>query len=206
MKPRNWPKKMIYTPVTISTDVHQNLLDCMLSTGNPKDNEVTCPCLEEKRVYNGITIRKINTNMKTSLGSSHPLSGQYGAFATKTIEERSVLGEYGGEYLMQKELDGYDVTRQKVVNTWELNINGFTIYLHSGRYANEISLVNDYRGINDQPNTYADWTIHRGRYYFTYIAKRKIFPSEEILVDYGNYWGIPNFSDRLAKSFSKISE
>ncbi len=194
----SWPKGFIYTPNSISEDIHPNLLDHIFTSKDPKDCDVICPCIEEKRVHRDIQIRKITKNMKCKGSKPHPLANldQYGVFAKKNIDSHTVLGEYVGQWFMGKK-----TVQREGTYSWTLSINGCELFLYSGIYANETTFINDFRSLADQSNCVADWVVHRGKYYFCYISSKKILKGEEILVDYGVSWAQLFMLNQIKKVF-----
>ncbi len=176
MAPVNWPKDFIYTPVSIPTNLLPALLDFCLSTGSLEDGKRICPWIESQRVHPALRIKK--------LIQPHPLAGQRGLFATRKIEAGTELGEFTGEIGYGLSLD----RRREGFYDWGTYINGKCFMIDAGKMGNELSFVNDYRGLSDTPNVRTKWIIHRGRYYFGYETTREIPPRAELLIDYGPAW------------------
>ena len=57
--------------------------------------------------------------------------------------------------------------------------------------ANEMSFVNDYRGVALRPNVHMQPIVHKGRCHFGYVTVKDIQKDEELLTDYGEmFWEI----------------
>lgn len=201
MAPKNWPKRLIYSPVAVPINIHPHVLRLCLSTCNPDDLKKICPCIAEKRVHKSLKIQKIS-----ALNRPHRLLAvekelqqiQYGLFASKKISKEDELGEYTGRVSFvhkESELSSTHEEHGRSRYCWLLKFNNHLLLIDAQKVANEMALVNDYRGISEQPNAKAKWMIHQGSYYFGYAALRDIEAGEEIVVDYGKkYW--ESFAER----------
>lgn len=195
MKPRNWPKSFTYSPVSSCGDVHPSIFRQWLATGNPQDEHVISPCIEEARVHPHIRIKKITPGLRYKGVSPHPLcnsevfSGhvQHGVFATKKIAKGVQLGEYVGEVLLSEE-SCKSSGGAGGLYCWRFSINEICVNIYSRNLANELVFVNDFRGLQPHPNVSGKFIIHRGSYYFGYETLRDIEPQEELLIDYGQVW------------------
>ncbi|MBS0625800.1 MAG: SET domain-containing protein-lysine N-methyltransferase [Verrucomicrobia bacterium] len=175
MKPKNWPDKHIYSSESVGVNQHIELLRLAWAADRI---EGRAACLEEKRVHKGIEIRR--------LGKDHPLTGQYGVFAKEKVAAGTFLGEYVGEVYLLNE--GQERTFDWVIPCG----NGFCWCIDARTVANEMRLVNDYRGLGKEPNAALKRKSHRGFYYAGYETIRDVAAGEEILVDYGPWWESTN--------------
>lgn len=178
-----WPKGFTYSPVSVCHEVHPSFLEQVFFTGNPEDADRTVLCIENRCVHSALRIKKVV--------KPHPLAGkevfeghpQHGVFAMKPIPQDTELGEYVGEIQFSDTNLGHGG-----VYCWHFSVNGFAVSVNSRRLANELSFINDFRGIGEAPNVETAWIVHRGRYYFGYKTIREVARGEELLVDYGITW------------------
>lgn len=185
-KPIDWPDCFPFSSRSISIDVDENMLRECLSTGNEKDFEICSSLIEKEQVYPGLKIKKI-------ISPHHPLYAkevfqghpQHGLFASHKIPANVELGEYVGEIRLGS-ISQYDGG----VYCWVVSVHNFIIQVDSRRLANELSFVNDYRGIASAPNVHTALIVHKGSYYFGYKSIREIASGEELLTDYGQRWAI----------------
>lgn len=183
-KPIDWPNHFHFSGHSISVDVHENMLKQCLSTGNEKDLEVFSPLIEKGEVYPGLKIEKI-------VSPQHPLyakevfqgHAQHGLFAGDRIPAGVDLGEYVGEIRLSSTSQ-----YEGGVYCWVVSVHEFIIQVDSRHLANELSFVNDYRGIAPLPNVQTTLIKHLGSYYFGYKTIHEIAPGEELLTDYGQRW------------------
>lgn len=63
--------------------------------------------------------------------------------------------------------------------------NRYLVCIDSRKFANEMMCINDYRGLQEAPNTHLQWVINRGYYYCCYAASRDIEQDEELVSYYG---------------------
>jgi SET domain-containing protein len=192
MKPQNWPKDFKYSRTSVIRGIHPNLFTHLLTSSNPKHFNKISSCIEERRVHPHLKIKK--------LVPPHPLAKdnsrvQRGLFASKKIPKNTELGEYVGE--MGIDLAEVILSRPRQAYTWHVLVNGIYINICSANIANEITFVNDFRGIQDKPNVKNHLLIHRGIYYFGYVTIREIQPNEELLIDYGKFWEFLLTNNRL---------
>jgi hypothetical protein len=181
--PGNWPKGFTYASTSVSSDVHPTLLQHLFATGNPADATRISPCIEHQCVHPAIQIQQ--------LVPPHPLGGQevfeghpqHGVFAVQPIAKGVEIGEYVGEIQM-----GAADSGQGGVYCWRILVNELILNVYSRKIANELSFINDFRGIGEAPNVQTTLIIHRGHYYFGYETIRDIGPTEELLIDYGASW------------------
>jgi len=182
--PDYWPKEFEYTPLPFSKDINLNILSHLLYTGNDRDNERIHPLIEEKSVHSHLTINKITDE-------DHPLSkgaqAHYGVFATDEIKKGNDLGTFGGIVrLMPK---GWKEKSEKCDYALVMDLGHFTYVIDGKKWANEMVLMNDYRGISKNPNVHFKTIIHRGRYYPMFYAAKEIEKGDELVWDYGDqYW------------------
>ncbi len=182
--PANWPTGFSYAPTSVSPDVHPSILQHLFATGNHADAETISQCIENQSVHPSIRIK--------NLAPPHPLAGkdvfeghpQHGVFAQELICNGEEIGEYVGEIQISNTGD----SGHGGVYCWRLLVNEVSLNINSRRVANELSFINDFRGISDGPNVQKTFIVHRGLYYFGYQAIRDILPNEELLVDYGASW------------------
>lgn len=126
----------------------------------------------------GVVKKPFIRNVKIKLidDINHILNGEYGLFAENKIEKFDVLGEYtgvitsnGGRYVAGfkglEKTNNYGVDAQKA--------------------GNELRFINDYRNINDKPNTILKNTFIDRRPKILVVALDNIEPDQEILLDYG---------------------
>jgi hypothetical protein len=183
--PVNWPKGFIYASTSISLDIHPSILQHLFTSPNPEDREKISPCIEQLSVHPAIQIKQ--------LSSPHPLAGkdvfeghpQHGVFALDLICKGEEIGEYVGEIQMGHTSD----SGHGGVYCWRILVNELILNIYSRRIANELSFINDFRGLAEAPNVQTRLIAHRGLYYFGYEAICDILPSEELLIDYGSSWG-----------------
>jgi len=72
---------------------------------------------------------------------------------------------------------------------WTIIHPHYTLVIDSQYGANELALVNDYRGIAESPNVTPLFVKYKGAHYFSYITNKQILGNEELLVDYGTeFW------------------
>jgi hypothetical protein len=192
--PKNWPKKKIYSPESVGIDTSITLLRLALFSDKPEDQNKIVPCIEEKRAHPHLEIRKITSSMTVFDGKPHPLTffntpngeEQYGVFANKRIEKDTALGEYVGE-VRPLTYEAAQLEKNSAYS-WVLYKNQIYWHINGNNLANEMAYINDYRGVKETPNASHTWFMHRGYYYFGYIALRTIEPGDEIVVDYGPEW------------------
>jgi hypothetical protein len=186
MLPKNWPSAFQYSPVPISQDLHENLLQRYFLASSLDRKEA-----EEKRVHLDLEIQKISSDFFYR-NSLHPLAGQdafeghaqHGVFATKRIAKGTPLGEYVGEVFLTKRGLTESAIGQKGFYCWHLLFKDLWIHIYSGRIANELTFVNDFHGLAEKPNVRGQWRVSGGFYYFGYESMEEIEPKEEILIDY----------------------
>lgn len=180
-----WPKDYIYSPTSIWYEPHSPLLHSLLACEDPRGIEIASPLIENQTVHPSLKIKKITSK-------THPLIGQRGVFASERIPAGVELGEYSGEISL-----GYARSNtRKGIYDWKTVIKDMTVSIYSGKYANELTFINDYRGLGQSSNCQPKWIVHRGFYYFIFETTRSIEPSEEVLVDYGATWEKLKQSDR----------
>jgi len=183
MKPKNWPKEFQYSSTSIVRDIHPNIFAHFLTSSNPEHLHKISKCIEKQKVHPHLQIK--------NLLPPHPLAKdrtrvQRGLFAAKKIPKDTELGEYTGEIWLN--WTNAPVHSPQFDYTWVAFMNGFLINICSLNFANELTFVNDFRGIQDKPNVKDHIIFHRGRCYFGYVTTREILPNEELLIDYGRIW------------------
>ncbi len=191
--PINWPINFQYSPISVSVDVSIVLMRRLLSLAKAEDKEKISPWIEQECVHPDIRIEKITCNLTYKGPRPHPLADseifpghvQHGVFALRKIPKGTQLGEYVGEIAFDtKSLTPTE--RFKGVHRWEVQFGGLALYISSAHIANELAFVNDYHGLQPQPNVRPTWIEHRGQGYLGYETLRDIEPLEEILTDYGD--------------------
>jgi len=193
-KPKNWPDRYTYSPVSAGEDLSIDLLRLPLISSNPDDVKKIVPVIEETRVHHHLEIRQITSELSYKGPKPHPLAKckiggqpQCGVFVKKKILQGEFLGEFVGQVtLLTPQAAGQKIgaSFNWIVN-WK---NRFFWCIDSRVIANEMMIVNDYRGLQASPNGGLKWIVHRGLYYFGYAAHQDIEPDEEITVDYGKGW------------------
>ena len=179
LTPKNWPTGFSYSPVSSYLGISENLFRHLLSSPVPENKHRIAVCIENQNAHPHLEIRKITD-------AAHPLAGQYGVFAKDKIPNETELGEYVGEIFFGS---SYENSRPiKGVHCWRAMFGSFTVNISSERIANELAFINDYRGLQKNPNVRTKWILHRGFYYFGYETAMDIEPMEELLVDYGKTW------------------
>lgn len=167
----------------------------LLFSSREEDLKKKSLCIEEKRVHPHVEIKKITPELQYRGPKPHPLAGfkvfvgheQHGLFARKKIEKGEELGEYVGEIALLNSMSLEEVkgTGYNWVLSWKSRV---LISIDSRKIANEMTFVNDYRGLKAGPNVVGDWMIDEGMAYFGYIASQTIEKDEEIVADYGAEW------------------
>lgn len=184
MVPINWPKEFTYARTSVSPDLHPSILQNLFACPSSDDRERISPRIENQSVHPAIQIEL--------LAPPHPLAGkevfeghpQHGVFARMPIPKGEEIGEYVGEIQMGPR----DGLGQGGVYCWRIWVNRMIFNIYSRKVANELSFINDFRGLAEQPNVQTTLIVHRGLYYFGYEALRDILASEELLIDYGAAW------------------
>src|SRR3990167_3755576 len=183
MEPINWPKSFTYAPTSIIRDIHPNFLFHYLWVNNDSISLL----IETQSVHPHLQIKELKP--------PHPLAGketfkghvQHGLFALEKIQKNTELGEYVGEMCLVRP---DDTSVENGVYLWTIivRVNEPALRIYSGKIANELTFVNDYRGIQKKPNVSGKGIAHRGRCYFGYETIRDIELGEELLIDYGDAW------------------
>jgi hypothetical protein len=145
---------------------------------------------EAIRVHPQLEIKKITPDLVYRGVKPHPLAGQdvfeghaqHGVFAKGKILGKTSLGEYVGEVYLSK--SGMEKSEQRGFYCWHLLLKDTPIYIYSGKWANELTFVNDFHGLGKEPNVVGKWMTYLGFYYFGYETTRDIASGEEILIDY----------------------
>jgi hypothetical protein len=183
--PENWPKSLIYTTTSLSSDLHPEIIKSYLSAD---DSDFISPILDKKEVHRFLEIKVLDSigehplkNMKSPLGHE-----QRGVFAKNIIPKNTILGEYIGEITLKP--TSYKISIPISPYCWTIQFPSFYLHIEAKKYANQLALVNDFHGIKKQPNTIANIIIHRKYYCFIYQTTKKINKNDEILIDYGKYF------------------
>ena len=124
----------------------------------------------------GVEIREITNE-------NHKLFGEYGLFAKRRWKKFEIIGDYTGEVCNSNNEGDY------VANLYHDLPSNESIGIDSINYGNETRFINDYRGINDIPNTKIVSTVVGGISRILFVVIEDIATFEEILTDYGEeYW------------------
>ncbi len=195
--PKGWPQRATYAQEPVAPEMNLAILRDFLTAENPNDLHKTSPLIASASVHPHLHIKKIEDPL-------HPLSRQktlkghanYGVFASANIPSRTEIGEYVGEIYL------YFASPEQSVQTvfaklpfseyrWMFKAQNVFVAIDGQNVANEMSLVNDYRGIALEPNVHMQTILHKGRCYFGYVTVREIQKGEELLTDYGEmFWEI----------------
>ena len=183
-----------------------------LFSGDPSDLHKISRVIEEKCVHPHIQIKKITASSKLNGNTPHPLyiektldgHSNYGIFSTKRIKTGTEIGEYVGELSLKRDLSEINFDQMPFSQyRWILSVNNFIIIVDAKNIANEIGLINDYRGIRSKPNVKMQPIIHKGTCYFGYVSVCDILEGEELVVDYGeNFWKCYNSIKRNSSSLN----
>ncbi len=148
-------------------------------------------CIANKKVHSDVEIRVLKD-------ASHPLSYEKrsnlelerGLFASKKIKKDTFLGEYVGEIELIssiKEMKPRDSEYYFLVDIME----NLKCIIDPKICANELAMVNDYRGIAESPNCKPTFVTHNNQAHFGFCVIQEIPEGAEILVDYGElYWSL----------------
>jgi hypothetical protein len=188
MCPKLWPISLSYARESISYEMNIHLLRQYLARDNVEDGLKQSWVIEEKCIHPYLEIKKIQ--------QPHPLCDQktrkghvnYGVFAAEKIDSGIELGEYVGEMWLRN--SGYSINTMcdnlgSSDYRWIIQVNTFYVIIDAQNIANEMSLVNDYRGISSKPNVVMREIMHQGLVYYGYVTICEIQRNEEVLVDYG---------------------
>jgi hypothetical protein len=191
-QPKNWPGRYTYSSESVGVDINIGLLRLLLFSPYPEDQAKITPCIEEKRVHPHLEIRTITPSLSYKGPKPHPLAhlqmpdGQphRGLFAREKIPKGTALGEFVGEISLfsYDSLEGKSGTYTWIAK-WK---NQYLICIDSRKMANEMMYINDYRGLQEAPNTHLQWLVNRGLCYFGCTTTRDIEPDEEIALFYGS--------------------
>ncbi len=203
--PPNWPEELIFTPHCVSYDIHRTFFDEILFTGREADRQIISELIEKGEIHSHLKVERITPELHYRGVSPHPLSQssyvsrpQCGLFATEDIAEGIDVGEYVGQ--LQVMSDTGVLNSKEVEYTWLLKNGPFVFEVNSKKWASEIALVNDYRGLAPRPNVTCGVCIHRGRYHLVYRSIKPILRGEEVLVNYGEgYWSSESRRSLLPK-------
>ena len=195
MAPNGWPKQLTYATAPVAPEMHLSILRDFLSTGNPDDLGKSVDLVAEHRIHPHLEIQKI-TAAHHPLSQKHTLQGHpnLGLFANEKIPAGTVLGEYVGEmflYFTNPETSIETVFRRLPFSEyrWMIQAHDLFLAIDGQNIANELALVNDYRGIAPEPNVKMAPLIHHGKTHFGYAVIRDIEKGEELLADYGEmFW------------------
>lgn len=202
MPPKLWPNRLTYAKESVSAEVNITFLRHYLLTCTPEGAEKSSWMIKKKCVHPHLRIKKITD-------ASHPLSGQktlkgyanLGIFAAKQICKGEEIGEYVGEIFVTstEEKDAFAKACRSEYS-WVVKIHNFFLTIDAQNIANELALVNDYRGLRSSPNVKMRPIIHEGVLYFGYIAVCDIQKGEEVLADYGEiFWTVYNGAQTINK-------
>ena len=187
MYPKRWPKRLVYARESIAPEINISLLRSYFHTNNPSDYQKHSWVIEEKCVYPHLAIKKLQIPHPLALQKTKKGYSNYGVFATEKIKAGVELGEYVGELLLRSR--DY-VTQNHHLNTpcseysWSILAGNLLLTIDCHHIANELAFVNDYRGINPNPNVQMKAIIHKGLKYYGYVTVCEIQKGEEILANY----------------------
>jgi hypothetical protein len=155
------------------------ILRLILSSPYPEDQAKISPCIEEKRIHLHLEMRESTPSLSYKGPKPHPLAhlrtfdGQEhrGVFAKGKIPKGTELGEFVGEI----SLIPYESLRGKTgTYTWIVKWkNQYLVCIDSRKIANEMIYINDYRGLQEAPNTHLTWVVNRGFCYCGWALLRK---------------------------------
>jgi hypothetical protein len=166
----------------------------------PSDFSKYSRVIGEKCVHPDLQIQKITGSLKFNGDVPHPLYAQktleghsnYGIFATKKITAGTEIGEYVGEVYLRNIDEPKEIIFDRIPFSeyaWIIQINKVFLIINAKNIANELALINDYRGIRPKPNVEMQLIIHEGAYYSAYVSICDIQEGEELVVDYGDrFW------------------
>jgi len=198
MAPQHWPKAFIYATESVSPEMNISLLRMFL--GAAEDFEKVSWVIENKTVYPHMQILPLSK--RRFKNSSHPLMDkrsrrgyvQRGVFATQMIPKGTELGEYVGEmYLVDREKYAESIFAKIKLSEFAFRLTIGTHYwiTEPKNIANELAMINDYRGISPEPNIRSELISHRGLHYLAYVTIKDIPVGGELLTSYGKtYWDI----------------
>jgi SET domain-containing protein len=208
MVPQHWPKGFVYATESVSPEMNLSLLRMFL--GAAEDFEKISWVIENKTVYPHMQILPLSKSRFKN--SSHPLIDkrarrgyvQRGVFATQMIPKGTELGEYVGEmYLVDREQYAESIFAKTKLSEFAFRLTIGTHYwiTEPKNMANELAMINDYRGIAPEPNVRSELIAHRGLRYLAYVTIKDIPVHGELLTSYGEtYWDIHRTK---AKNYSK---
>ncbi len=190
MVPSNWPKDLVYSPESRSKHISCTLLKQMLFSLINKEKILTAvdDCIGNKKVYPDVEIRSLQDK-------SHPLSYkkgemQRGLFASKQIEANTFLGEYVGDMALISSIEEMQPRDSAYYFLVDL-MDDLKCIVDPKVCANELAMVNDYRGIAHDPNCKPTFVTYENQAHFGFYTTRVIPIETEILVDYGElYWSL----------------
>ncbi|MBM3201652.1 MAG: SET domain-containing protein [Chlamydiae bacterium] len=187
---KSWPDYLPFSSCSHSHELPMELLRLLMFSAN--ERSVDSSLFEKNRVHANLCVEKLSHFVPNHpLAKQRTLSGndQHGVFATKVIPQGEVIGEYVGRiyYFSSEEEKLTPFSEYK----WTIVHPHYTVVVDSQYGANELALINDYRGIANGPNVEPCFVSYKGSRYFSYITSREIFPQEELLVDYGDqFWSL----------------
>jgi len=116
--------------------------------------------------------------------TSHPVSGQYGLFASKKIPPNTHILDYFGEiHCEDRPNSNYDLSLYRSQDGTNVGIDASTV-------GNEARFINDYRGVQDKPNAlFVNGRTTLGELRMSvWSGTAAIKKGDEILVSYGKGW------------------
>lgn len=187
-KPESWPDHLPFARVSHSLDIPLDVLRLLMFVSEEK--KASSSLFDEKLVHSDIQVRDLSHFVP-----DHPLAGKktlrgrkhYGVFAKREIPAGEILGEYVGRiyYFSSSCKNKTKFSEYK----WTIVHPHYTLVIDSQYGANELSLINDYRGIADSANVTPSLIPHNGCRYFSYVTTKTVHVGEELLVDYGSqFW------------------
>jgi len=214
MTPKFWPKGFVYAAESVAPEMNISLMRMFL--GAAEDIERISWVIENKTVYPHMQILPLTKNRFKN--SSHPLMDkrarggymQRGVFATQMIPKGTELGEYVGEmYLIDRDNYPDSIFAKTKLSEFAFRLTIGTHYwiTEPKKIANELALINDYRGIEPEPNIRPELIAHRGFYYLAYVTIKDIAANHELLTNYGNgYWKTHRFHGKSTSCKTTVKQ
>ncbi len=189
MRPKSWPTRLSYGRESIASEMNIWFLRNYLYTGKAEDFLKHSWVIAERCVHHHLEIKKIQKPHPLFYQKTRQGYANYGVFAKEKIESGVELGEYVGELWLKN--GNYPI--QTILNNksspeyrWIIKVNNLFLIMDGQSIANELALVNDYRGISAKPNVEMKAIIHQGYMYYGYVTVSEIQKGEEVLVEYGD--------------------
>lgn len=189
-KPEGWPEHLPFARVSHSLELPLDVLRLLMFVSEEKGGSSSL--FDEKLVHSDIQVRDLSHFVPHHpLAEKRTLKGEkhYGVFATREIPAGEILGEYVGRiyYFSSPAKSQTKFSEYK----WTIEHPHYTLVIDSQYGANELSLINDYRGIAEVANVAPSLIPHKGSRYFSYVTTKTVLVGEELLVDYGSqFWSV----------------